>query len=31
MAERYVLAIDAGTTGITALVFNHAGRIHARG
>ncbi len=31
MAERYVLAIDAGTTGITALVFDHAGRIHARG
>lgn len=31
MRARYVLAIDAGTTGITALVFDHAGRIHARG
>ncbi|TVP81126.1 glycerol kinase GlpK [Thioalkalivibrio sp.] len=31
MTERYILAIDAGTTGITALVFDHAGRIRARG
>ena len=31
MRERYILSIDAGTTGITALVFDHAGRIHARG
>ncbi len=31
MTERYVMAIDAGTTGITVLVFDHAGRIRARG
>ncbi|WP_043739458.1 glycerol kinase GlpK [Thioalkalivibrio nitratireducens] len=30
MAERYMLAIDAGTTGVTAIVFDHRGRVCSR-
>ncbi|TVP89018.1 MAG: glycerol kinase [Thioalkalivibrio sp.] len=30
MTARYILSIDAGTTGITALLFGHDGRSHAR-
>ncbi len=31
MAEAVILAIDAGTTGVTALLVDHAGEIRARG
>ena len=31
MAEKYVLAIDQGTTSSRAIVFNHAGRIIGTG
>lgn len=31
LSASHILSIDAGTTGITALVFDHAGRIRARG
>lgn len=31
MAQRYVLAIDQGTTGSTALVFDPAGKVSGRG
>jgi len=30
MAERYILAIDQGTTGTTVLVFNHDGEVVGR-
>jgi glycerol kinase len=31
MARRYVLAIDQGTTGTTAMVFDEGGRVRGRG
>ena len=31
MAQRYVLAIDQGTTGSTAMVFDDAGKVRGRG
>jgi len=30
VTARYILSIDEGTTGVTALLFGHDGRIHAR-
>ncbi len=30
MSSGYILAIDQGTTGSTALIFDHAGRVRAR-
>jgi len=31
MAQRYILALDQGTTGSTAMVFDAAGQVRARG